>query len=57
MKTFIITFYDWDEEFEYERRTIQFPNYDEMMSFAENRCQEIMKEYSLDSICWHYEEV
>lgn len=57
MKKFIISFYDWDEEFEYERRTMEFLDYDEMMEFAGKRCQEIMVEKDLPSICWHYVEV
>lgn len=57
MKTFEIVIYDWDKEIEYERRIIKCDTYAEMMSLAEKRCDEIMKEYNLDEVCWNYTEV
>lgn len=57
MKTFEIVIYDWYKEIEYERRIIKCDTYAEMMSLTEQRCQEIMKEYNLDEVCWNYTEV
>ena len=57
MKTFEIVIYDWDKEIEYERRIIKCDTYAEMMSLTEQRCQEIMKEYNLDEVCWNHREV
>ena len=57
MKTFEIVIYDWDTEIEYERRIIKCDTYAEMITLAGERCQEIMKEYNLDEICWNYTEV
>ena len=57
MKTFEIVIYDWDKEIEYERRIIKCDTYAEMMTLVEHRCQEIMKEYNLDEVCWNHREV
>ena len=57
MKTFEIVIYDWDKEIEYERRIIKCDTYAEMMTLVEQRCQEIMKEYNLDEVCWNHREV
>ena len=57
MKTFEIVIYNWNKEIEYERRIIKCDTYAEMMSLTEQRCQEIMKEYNLDEVCWNYTEV
>ena len=57
MKTFEIIIYDIDVEVEYEHRLIKCNNYYEMMHLAEQRCQEIMEEKDLLSVCWGYKEV
>lgn len=57
MKKFKIVFFNWDDEIEYERHTIECNTYAEMLSFAERRCQEIMIERDLQNIYWNYTEV
>lgn len=57
MKTFEIVIFNWDEETEYERHLIKCNTYDEMLTFAENRCQKVMEEKDLQEISWNYREV
>lgn len=57
MKTFEIVIFDWDKEIEYAHIAVQCETYGEMMSIAEKKCQETMKKYKLDDICWNYTEV
>lgn len=54
---FEVVFFDWYEEIEYERHTIECNTYAEMMKFAEHRCKEIMIERDLQEIYWNYTEV
>lgn len=54
---FEVVFFDWYEEIEYERHIIDCNTYDEMLSFAERRCKEIMIERDLQDLCWNYTEV
>ena len=57
MKTFEIVIFDWYKEIEYARIAVQCETYGEMMGIAEKKCQEIIKEYNLEEICWNYTEV
>lgn len=47
-------FYDWYAEIEYAREVIIIQSWDEIMPYAEKRCQEIMKEHDLESLNWNY---
>ena len=54
---FEIVIFDWDKEIKYARIAVQCETYEEMMSIASAKCQEIMEKYKLDDVCWNYTEV
>lgn len=57
MKTYEIVIFDFDENdevFEYDRFFYETDIPGEMMNAASRKCQEIMKEFDLDSVYWNY---
>ena len=54
---FEIVIFDIDTEKVYARMATFCNSYDEMMSIASQRCQEVMEKYKLDDVCWNYTEV
>ena len=53
----LFRFFDYEDTITYATEPHQFQNWDEVLDFSQQRCDEIMEIYDLMTLCWDYEEI
>ena len=53
----LFRFFDDKDTIIYATESHQFQNWNEVIDFGQQRCDEIMEIYDLMTLCWDYEEI